>query len=161
MDTVGFNFNSANSELLANFASLSLLEEEKRQKKKDDKQSASAECEKPLPSPSGTTVTDEVPSSMMLPKAPGLPTPDKTSGASASSHGRKSTGESKASVDAQLQQMMDAAAKAKKDADHKEELRRINRAWNAKALDPQKADLEGDKASDVSVPDELTVEDPG
>ena len=29
--------------------------------------------------------------------------------------------------------MMEAAAKARKDADHREELRRINRAWNAKA----------------------------
>ena len=116
MDTVGFNFNSTNSELLAKFASLSLLEEEKEQKKKgqkkkDDKQSASSvEFEKPLPSSSGTTtVTEEVPSSMMLPRAPGLP---KTPGL-------------------------------------------------PKALGRQRADLEGDKASVVSVPDELTVEDPG
>ena len=70
--------------------------------------------------------------------------PDKTASASASSHGQKSAGESKASVDAQLQQMMDAAAKAKKDADHKEELRRINRAWNAKA-EGEKRKIENDR----------------
>ena len=40
---------------------------------------------------------------------------------------------SKTSVEAELQKMMEAAAKARKDADHKEELRRINRAWNARA----------------------------
>ena len=47
-------------------------------------------------------------------------------------------------VEAELQQMMAAAAKAKKDADHKEELRRINRAWNLRA-EGEKKRLEMEK----------------
>ena len=47
-------------------------------------------------------------------------------------------------VEAELQQMMAAAAKAKKDADHKEELRRINRAWNIRA-EGEKKRLEMEK----------------